>query len=71
MCGLVRFTKDQQNGTPNIFVEPMYIAWSGSLISTLAGGSGGLERNALLAISLLISSCSFTKVMNHILIQTI
>ena len=56
------------NGTPNIFVEPMYIAWSGSFMSTLAGGSGGLERNALLAISLVISSWSFISVISSCLI---
>ena len=60
MCGLVRLRNDQVNGTLNILVVPTYSDWNGSERSTLAGGSGGLERKALLAISLLIMCCNFS-----------
>src|SRR5208283_6180112 len=60
MCGLAIFMKDQLNGILNMLVLPMYIASKGLLISTLAGGSGGLERKALLATSLLIMLWNFS-----------
>src|ERR1700683_4197444 len=63
MWGLVMFVNDQVKGTLNIFVVPMYMDCSGSPMRIPAGGSGGLDMKARLAISLLIMCCNLISVM--------